>query len=258
MVQCDGRIVFNRQVKPEYSLMEIEAPSVTKKAKPGQFVTIRCGKSTTPLLRRPFGFHKLNGSSFQILYEVIGPGTRALSALRTNQKVNILGPLGNGFVIPDRKKDCILVAGGIGVAPLAALAEAIVKTKGGGICAIIGARNEKSLLCEKDFSGLGINTFVATEDGSRGKKALATELLEETLKVKRLISPTIFACGPEAMLKSVANISRRQRLEGYASFEENIACGVGACLGCAIKTKSGYKLVCKDGPVFNLTEIIWQ
>jgi dihydroorotate dehydrogenase electron transfer subunit len=258
MKQVLGKVVSNSEVKPEYFLMEIEAPSLAGEAKPGQFLTIRCGNATSPLLRRPLGFHRINDPRFQVLYEVVGKGTRLLSEMKAGNKVDILGPMGNGFKIPDKPKDVVIVAGGIGVAPLVALAETLAGKKHKRIYAVIGARDRKSLLCERDFRDMGIETLVATDDGSCGRKCFATQILEDLFSAKRDFSPVIFACGPEAMLQKVAAIARKRKAEAYASLEENIACGVGACLGCAIETRSGYKLVCEDGPVFNLNEVVWR
>ncbi|MFH1778916.1 MAG: dihydroorotate dehydrogenase electron transfer subunit [Candidatus Omnitrophota bacterium] len=257
MIQGYGKIISNDEIKPRYFLMEITSPSIAKEAKPGQFVTIRCCKTAVPLLRRPFSFFKINGSRFQILYEVIGDGTRILSNLKSGDEIDILGPLGNGFMIPDKRRDFVLIGGGIGIVPLTALAQKLVTLRHKRIYAIIGARNKKKLLCDGDFKGLGIEPIIATDDGSYGKKALATDLLDELFSKVGAVFPTIFACGPEPMLKRITHIARKRGLDCHASLETNIACGVGACLGCAVRTKFGYKLVCKDGPVFNLNEIIW-
>ncbi|MFA6355923.1 MAG: dihydroorotate dehydrogenase electron transfer subunit [Candidatus Omnitrophota bacterium] len=257
MKQAKGRILSNKEVKPGYYLMAIKCPPVARAAKPGQFLTIRCGNATEPLLRRPFGFHRISGDAFYVLYKVLGKGTRALTSMRAGDNIDILGPLGNGFPEPKGKKDIVIVAGGIGVAPLAALAEELLKDRKRDISVIIGARDRKSLLCREHFEGLGIKTMVATDDGSCGKKCFASDVLEELIAVRRPFIPVIYACGPGPMIKAVAHVAKKRGLEAYGSFEEYIACGVGACLGCAIKTKSGYKLVCKDGPVFNLKEMIW-
>lgn len=258
MIQGSGKIISNTEVKSGYFLMGIKLPSIARQAKPGQFLTIRCGDATSPLLRRPFGFHRINNSGFQVLYEVVGKGTRLLSELKPGNKVDVLGPLGNGFAIPDKPRDVVIVAGGIGVAPLVALAESLVKKRHKRIYTIIGAKDKKSLLCERDFRDLGIETLVATDDGSCGRKCFATQILEDLFSEKGSFLPVIFGCGPEAMLERVVAIARKRKVKSYASLEGNIACGVGACLGCAIETKSGYKLVCEDGPVFDLNEVVWK
>ena len=257
MIQATGKVISNRKIKPDYYIMSVKCPSVAKKAKPGQFLTIRCGNSAMPLLRRPFGFHRINTAGFEILYEIKGKGTLFLSGLKPGDEIDILGPLGNGFTMPKGRKDFMIVAGGIGVAPLASLAESLARIKGAKICAVIGARSEKNLLCAGHFRKLGIKTTVATDDGSLGHKGPATDLLKNFLPAARCPMPAVYACGPRPMLKALSGIAEKYGLECYASLEENIACGVGACLGCAVKTKSGYRLVCKDGPVFNIKEIIW-
>lgn len=251
-----GRIISNKEVKPGYYLMAVHCPSVAKTAKPGQFLTIRCSGSTEPLLRRPFGFHRISALGFEILYEVVGKGTKALSRMKPSDTVDILGPLGNGFSIPAGKRDFVIIAGGIGVAPLTALAEELARDKKKNVSVIIGSRSKRTLLCREYFEGLGLKTMIATDDGSCGKKCFATDVLDEFLAIKRAFAPTLYACGPEPMIRAVGRVAKKRGLKAYASFEENIACGVGACLGCALRTKNGYKLVCKDGPVFDLKEII--
>ncbi len=261
MKQALGTVVFNIEVRSGYFLMEIKAPVIARQAKPGQFLTIRCGDATSPLLRRPFGFHRINGFGFQVLYEVVGKGTRLLSELKPGNKVDVIGPLGNGFMIPDKPKDIIIIAGGIGVAPLVALAEKLVNSSRLTVdrrpLILIGARTKDGILCAGEFRKLGCEVKVSTDDGSQGHKGRVTDLLEGRLSSLVSRPSSIYACGPKAMLKEVAAIARKRSMEAYASLEENIACGVGACLGCAIETRSGYKLVCKDGPVFKLDEIIW-
>ncbi|MFH0771146.1 MAG: dihydroorotate dehydrogenase electron transfer subunit [Candidatus Omnitrophota bacterium] len=256
--QVTAGIISNREIKPNYFLMEINAPAIAGKAKPGQFITLRCAATSSPLLRRPFCFHKISRNGFQILYEVVGKGTAILSNMRSGERIDILGPIGNGFKVMEKRKDFILICGGIGVAPLVALAEVLAKKRQNKIYAIIGARNKETLLCERDLKRLGIKTFLATDDGSQSFKGSATGLLENLLSTMDYRLWTIYACGPEAMYKTLYRIVEERDLECYVSLEENIACGVGACLGCAIKTKGGNKLICKDGPVFNIREIIWR
>lgn len=144
----------------------------------------------------------------------------------------------------------------MGVAPLVALAEKWLNKK--RTIVLLGAKTKKGILCIRDFRKLGCKVHIATEDGSCGHKGLVTELLKKVLGASNIEHrASIYACGPKAMLKEIASISRRLHLPAQGSLEENMACGVGACLGCAIKTKDGYKRVCKDGPVFDLKDIIW-
>ncbi|MCQ9208063.1 MAG: dihydroorotate dehydrogenase electron transfer subunit [Omnitrophica bacterium] len=256
IVQGNFQILANKKVGVDYFKMEVGAPSVVKQARPGQFVHVRCRNSIEPLLRRPFSFHRLKRSSFEILYKVIGQGTNLLAKKRKGDKIDILGPLGNGFQLSsiNYQLSTILVAGGMGVAPLLALAEAGVGKRSCPV--LIGARTKREVLCAKDFKKLGAKVRIATDDGSLGYRGLVTDLLKKLLlSTKNCQLSTIYACGPKPMLQEITRLAKNFRIPAYGSLEENMACGVGACLGCAIKTKQGYKQVCKDGPVFNLQEI---
>lgn len=248
--------------------MVIYAPGIAKEAKPGQFVHLRCQDSTEPFLRRPFSFHEINHKNFAILYRVIGQGTNLLAKKRKGDLIDVLGPLGNGFDITpatsDQRLATILVAGGMGVAPLLALAERLSFSveriaERDKIIVLLGAKTKAAVLCEKDFRKLGLKVKIATDDGSKGYKGLVTDLLKKVLKgaTSDQRRATIYACGPQPMFKELARISRGLRISVQASLEENMACGVGACLGCPVETKAGYKQVCKDGPIFNLREIQW-
>jgi dihydroorotate dehydrogenase electron transfer subunit len=246
--------------------MTLRAPEIAKSAKPCQFIMVRCVNSCQPFLRRPFSIHSVKGSNIEILYEVIGEGTKVLLQKKTCEYLDIIGPLGNGFDL--RKEKPILVAGGIGVAPLLFLAERL-KVKGQGCKVLIGARTKKEILCEKEFKALGYNVRIATDDGSKGYKGFVTDLLYGVIAKCRgnpcgcpfragaSPAPTIYACGPQPMLKEVAAIAKRFNISAQVSLETHMACGIGACLGCVVETKDGYKLVCKEGPVFNAREIIW-
>lgn len=283
MIQGNFKILSNKKAGPEYFKMSVSAPEIARKAEPGQFIHLRCSNSTEPLLRRPFSFHRIHGDNFEILYKVIGRGTNLLAKKQKGDKIDVLGPLGNGF-------DCqlpftgyqlpvaILVAGGMGVAPLFALAEKLVRSAGcmadrKRIVVLLGAKTKNEVLCAQDFRKLGVTVRIATDNGSRGHQGLVTDLLKQFLDAdSNTESTTVYACGPKPMLEAVARISRRYQvstgidppdsfkggvLTAQGSLEENMACGVGACCGCVVKTKEGYRQVCKDGPVFNLQEIKW-
>ena len=267
IIQGKFKILSNRKVGPHYFKMAILSPRIAKLARPGQFVHLRCQDSTKPLLRRPFSFHQLNKHNFEILYKIVGQGTNLLAKKHKGDTIDVLGPLGNGFdfkqTINSQQQITILIAGGMGVAPLFALAERLAHslkhiTDRRRIVVLLGAKTKDAILCEKDFKRLGVQVRVAIDDGARGHKGPVTDLLKKLLlsTIDYRLS-TIYACGPKVMLKELVRISRRFRMPAYASLEENMACGVGACLGCAINTKTGYQRVCKDGPVFNLNQIKW-
>ncbi len=266
MKQLNAKILSNEKVGTAFYKMRLASSYLAKLAKPGQFVEIRCSKGTAPLLRRPLGVHRVSSLGIEVLYEVVGKGTEIISNKRAGEDLDIIGPLGNGFDLELGSDVNILVAGGIGVAPLMALAEGLSVKKSRKIHVLIGARVKSHVMCEGEFKALGCAVKVTTDDGSRGYKGLVTELLKKLLathKVKTYLPDfrgiTVYACGPNAMLKSVAAIAMEHGIPCQASFEERMACGVGVCLGCPVKVKSpeGYKMVCKDGPVFDAGEILW-
>ncbi|MFA6320275.1 MAG: dihydroorotate dehydrogenase electron transfer subunit [Candidatus Omnitrophota bacterium] len=267
MKQLNEKILDNKKMGAGFWRMRICSAYLAGKAKPGQFVEVRCSAGSDPLLRRPLGIHRIIKGGAELLYEVVGKGTDILSQKKKGEELDLIGPLGNGFDVPGRKGIAILVAGGNGVAPLFALAEKIEKL-GWKVKVLIGARHNTHILCEKEFKSLGAEVIVATEDGSKGHKGLVTHLLKTELagaQTGKVVN--VYACGPMGMLKAVANIARDYRAPCQVSLEERMACGVGVCLGCPVKIKIGhgineagytYKMVCKDGPVFDAEEVFWE
>jgi len=257
-------ILENIKIGQNYFKMTISAPQVAKQSRAGQFVHLRCSNPPVSpftkggmrgiILRRPFSIHRVSGNKIEILYRVIGRGSLEISRKKPKEFVDIIGPLGNGFKIAGNLKIAILVAGGMGVAPLVMLAEEMKSVK-----VLIGAKTKKELLCEKEFKNLGCEVKVSTEDGSKGFKGLVTELLKQLLITHDSPPATaLYACGPKEMLKEIAVIAKKHKIPAQVSLEENMACGIGACYGCPVMTKKGYKLICKDGPVFNANDIMWE
>jgi dihydroorotate dehydrogenase electron transfer subunit len=215
----------------------------------------------------------------EILYKIYGRGTALLAAMRPGRFLRALGPLGNAFEVPRSATGVIMVAGGIGVPPIAALAESLAKRRTSRrteMTVFLGGRSKADLLCTADFRRAGAEVHMATEDGSKGFKGLVTELLEKFLRTphhaprqgrsKQRPYPaprtSIYACGPHPMLAALAPIAEKYDLPYQASLEANMACGFGACVGCVVPVKGGeghrtYRLVCKDGPVFDAHDILW-
>jgi len=261
MRQFKTAIKSNEKIKKDHYRLTFSYPKGMENPEPGQFFNIKINNSYKPLLRRPFGTHKIGKNEVKILYKVVGEATRLLSEKKKGEKLDILGPLGNGFpmlqTINHKKQTAILIGGGHGVAPLYALAEKF-KTYNLKLIVFIGARTKEHIVCDKDFKKLGAKVNIATEDGSKDHKGLVTDLLKKNLGIKNHKSQnTIYTCGPKLMLKAVAKIAKRYKIPCRLSLEEYMACGIGTCLGCAVKTKMGYKMVCKDGPVFDSEEILW-
>ncbi len=278
MKQIETKILRNKKLAEGFYRMRIASPYLAKESKPGQFVKVRCGRETEPLLRRPLGIHRVVKGGIELLYEVVGKGTGLLSEMEKGEIVDLIGPLGKGFIIPSGQGVAILVAGGNGVAPLLFLSEALAK-KNIKQRVLIGGCSKSHILCESEFKKLGAEVLVATEDGSRGYKGLVTDLFKSASATGNRQPATIYACGPMGMLKAVSNIARENDFLCQVSLEERMACGIGVCLGCPVKVLASqrvnglaslpahphtrtpanytYKMVCKDGPVFNAAEIAW-
>jgi len=263
--EIKAKIVKNSPVVKNYFQATILAPQIARAASPGQFVNIKVAEGPEPLLRRPLSIHSVKGPSLELFYEVLGQGTKILSQRKPGEFLDIIGPLGNGFDISKTThKPRIIIAGGMGVAPLAFLAEQLTGIK---TLVLIGAKTKVEILCEKEFKKLGCDVKIATDDGSYGFKGRVTDLLKKELATKSQSHPStslgtgkvtrLYACGPRPMLKEISRISREQKIPAQISLEEHMACGIGACLGCVVNTNNGYKRVCKDGPVLNAEEIIW-
>jgi dihydroorotate dehydrogenase electron transfer subunit len=259
-IQELARVIDNKEVAKEHYKLTFSSNYITSHAEPGQFVQIRCANSTDPLLRRPFSIHKINKESkeIEIIYRVIGKGTKIISNLQIGTYVDVLGPLGSGFKVSEKKQVAVFVGGGCGIAPLFAAAEE-AKKHVKAVYAVIGVNHRDGVLCESDFKALGAETIVTTDDGSYGRKGVASDILLELLSSKlREQDSIIFACGPKPMLKAVTEIASQFKIDCQLSLDEWMACGIGACKGCAAETTSGYKMVCKDGPVFDSKEIKWR
>jgi dihydroorotate dehydrogenase electron transfer subunit len=264
-------ILNNVFLKEHHLLLELSVPLSFKAASPGQFLHVRISGSSDPLLRRPLSIHDISGSrkknklDLRILYEIVGKGTALLSEKRPLSLIDAIGPLGNGFDLGRIKQyeKIYIVAGGMGVAPLFFLARKIAENQMSKskdqMVILIGGRTKEYILREKEFKDLGCQVHIATEDGSKGFKGRVTELLKSFLlsTIDYRLS-TICACGPKPMLAAISNIARTRNMTAYVSLEEFMGCGLGACLGCVIRTTSGYKRICHDGPVFDSSEIIWS
>ncbi|MCX5669363.1 MAG: dihydroorotate dehydrogenase electron transfer subunit [Candidatus Omnitrophica bacterium] len=278
MAQIKVKIISNSRVSGNYRHLEFESGLIAKHAIAGQFVNIKVVDGWEPLLRRPLSIHSVKGQKVKVIYEILGKGTQILSTRKPGEFLDILGPLGNGFnsLSPNTHHlTPILIAGGIGVAPLVFLAEKLKLSKP---LVLIGAMSKKQILCLQEFKALGCTVELATDDGSVGFKGRVTDLLRivleqtplETRQKSRSAVTSgnlfltgqakrveLFSCGPHPMLKAVAQIAGEHKINAQLSLEEHMACGIGACLGCVVATKSGYKTVCKDGPVFSSEELVW-
>ena len=212
---------------------------------PGQFVNIQlAGK----FLRRPISVCDYNGETLTIVYKVVGKGTAQMAAMEPGEKLDILTGLGNGYDLSLSGDKPVLLGGGVGVPPMYNLAKKLV-AQGKQVAVILGFNTASEIFYEEEFKALGCHVTVCTADGSYGVKSFATTPLAD-------LSYTYFyTCGPEPMLKAVYKATTTS---GQMSFEERMGCGFGACMGCSCKTLTGYKRICKDGPVMKKEEILWE
>jgi len=245
IVSLVTKIITNDLVAKNHFCMRIHVPEISASSVAGQFVMIKARAQTyNHLLRIPLAIYQKHDDGVSILYCVVGTGTEILSKLRAGDEVEILGPLGNGFAKTSRKNN-LLIAGGCGVPPIYALAESLQQQQK-SITIFLGAKNKDLITCVDEFKKLGAQVYIATEDGSLGEKGLVTDLLIQHLTNDAII----YASGPNVMLKAIARIARDKKIPAQLSMEAYMACGIGACRGCAIETDEGYKMCCQDGPVF--------
>ena len=212
--------------------------------KAGQFVNLQlAGK----FLRRPISVCDVNDGELTLVYKVVGQGTRQMSEMKPGDTVDVLSGLGNGYDESKAGEHVLLLGGGVGVPPLYLLAKRLQKA-GKTVSVVLGFNKADEVFFEEEFKSLGAAVTVATADGSYGKKGFVTDVLPENYDY-------FYTCGPEPMLKAVYKATKTS---GQFSFEERMGCGFGACMGCSCKTVTGYKRICKDGPVLEKEEILWD
>lgn len=278
--ECQVEVTANREIAPSYFSMRLAGPARLTRFRPGQFLMLGWTDGQDPLLPRAMSIRRAAcgvrraASEVEMLYKVCGRGTSLLAAMRPGRSLRALGPLGNGFEVPGKVTSAVLIAGGIGVPPIAALAEALATRRAARVtkmAVFLGGRSKTDLLCVSDLRRAGATVYVATEDGSAGHKGLVTERLEQYLHTRHpgskpgagLTPDTrLYACGPHPMLAAITPIAKKYNLPYQASMEANMACGFGACMGCVVPVRGddpgrAYRLVCKDGPVFDGHEILW-
>lgn len=253
-------VVLHQKAGRGYYRIVLKAPGLARQAKPGQFVMLRVSENRDPILARPFGIASvITRQSIELYYRVVGRGTTLLTAMERGSVLNLHGPLGKGFPVPEKGTTPVFVAGGSGFPPLLYFAAAL---RGKGHL-FIGARDKECLppvRAVKNCREAAAKVYIATDDGSAGKKGFVTDLLASFLDSREDRSRfTIYACGPRAMMAAVSKIAAERDIRCFVSMEERMACGLGVCMGCSVAVKAGgYKRVCKEGPVFDARDIDWS
>jgi dihydroorotate dehydrogenase electron transfer subunit len=285
MIQITSPIVSNKRMTENCWRVVLDCPQISSEVKPGQFVHVRIGGEDGPLFRRPFSIFrrvalKRNRLGIEIVYKVIGTGTRVMTGLRKGDMLDIIGPLGHGFDLDRSKSIHVVVAGGTGAACLFLLAEEISKA-GLPLKVLLGADTKASVLLRKEYASLSGEVMVSTDDGTYGFRGFVTQMLDQGLREGKISTDcVVYASGPELMLKALASVCQKYRIPAQVSVERPMMCGIGACLACVCKVdptrisrnrdlgsshiqsiperEFGYALVCKDGPVFDMNEVIFD
>ena len=246
-------ILSHIELLPGIYQLIVEVPDIARIAQPGQFVMVDCGPKL--LLNRPFSIHRIEDSSkISLLYNIVGKGTRYLSQRVKGEHIRLIGPLGNGFTIDDGSKQLLLIAGGMGIAPIVFLADRMLSL-GKMVRMLFGASTSSQLYPRHLLPDVD-ECIAMTEDGTFGVKGIITDGLYDYIER----SDQIFACGPLAMYKTIYNMVKSGKLQKriQVSLEMRMGCGTGICYGCSIKTISGMQTVCRDGPVFTMDEVLWE
>ena len=276
--QLQVGVIENVQVARDTYRIRLEAPQTARQIVPGQFLMVRLPAGNDPLLARPLALYDTviddrgNWVGLDVVYLVVGKMTRRLAACEAGDQLEIWGPLGNGFVLPDAKH-LIMVAGGIGQTPFLALGREQLQKRDYGwpprqvapsekVTLCYGARSADLLAGLDDFRAVGIDVRVATDDGSAGHHGLVTELLSRCLAEAETTTCRVVCCGPEAMMEAVAQIAASANVPCQVSLETPMACGIGICFSCVTKVIQpdgtwDYKRTCVEGPVFDAKKIVW-
>lgn len=267
MKTLKGEIIANDKIGEDIYKMTVFSPYMAKQCIPGQFINIKCSESGVfdPLLRRPFSVYDIEEDFkvFSIIYMLKGKGTKYLKSLEPGDVIDFIGPLGNGIRIDNESGGkYLLIGGGIGIAPLYFLAKHL-NFKKNSVFLAAGFRDNRFLFFEKAIQILKINYQICSEDGTHGRRGLISDFINESIDEFR--DYNIYCCGPSAMFKTLKEIFTVNNMDSkaYALFEEIMACGIGVCKGCVIKTidknnNYTYKTVCKDGPLFKLKEVVFE
>ena len=255
-----AKLVEKEYLKPDIVRFKVEAKKIVESAKPGNFIEIRVTETTVPFLRRPISIYNLNKDkgTLEFIFQIKGEGTKLLSKKEEGDLIDIIGPLGMGTFKFSSYDKIAVVGGGIGVFPLYELSKE-AKEEGKEVSIYLGFRSKDYVVLEKEFKGVSDKLVLTTDDGSYGIKGFAINELEKDLEKEKI--DCIYACGPLPMLRAVKKLAIEKDIPCQISLEERMGCGIGVCLGCAVKTARSsdenpeYWHVCKGGPVFRAKDV---
>lgn len=251
MKHCDNFVVNEKKfLNSSFFKLKLKSKKTLPEINPGQFVEVQVNSDSKVLLRRPISINDVDSQTNEIslIIQTVGQGTKELAKINEGEKINLVYPLGNGFNIEGENP--LLVGGGVGIAPLLYLAKTFY-AKGIKPKVLLGFRSQEQMIDLKEYEKYA-NVYISTQDGSVGSKGLVTEN-----EIFTQSYDTIYTCGPTPMMKAISDYSLKNNIKCYASLENKMACGIGACLCCVQNTTEGHKCTCTEGPVFNVKDIIW-
>lgn len=266
MYQMIAEVMNYRKLGDDYHSLTIVAPDIAKDARPGQFINLRPPVDRSYLLRRPFSIYSVHrrgamAATVEVIFDIRGPGTKALADLRQHDPVDVVGPVGRGFTIPTRQHACLLIGGGIGATPLFFLGEELLKA-GKRVDTLWGASTLGRLVNTIEAKRIGATSMFITEDGSEGETGIVTDLMPEM--IERCGTEVIYACGPHPMLAAVTKMALKFGIPTQVATEELMGCGIGVCMTCItpVWDREGKEIrnlrTCVDGPVFNGARVVWD
>lgn len=244
----------NERVAAGVGLVALRAPRIAALVRPGQFIHLRIADGTAFILRRPFSVYRVRGETIEVLYQVVGTGTRWLTSRGPGDAMDAIGPLGTGWQVPDEVTHALLVAGGLGAAPLGMLAEELA-SRGVALTVAQGAPTAERLVAADLFERVARAVVTTTDDGSAGVRGFVTAAVPGL--IEQIRPDVVYACGPEPMMFAVAKAAHGAGIACQVSLERLMACGVGACLSCIVTTRSGQRRACAEGPVFDAADVVW-
>lgn len=259
-VNIKAKLLKKEELKPGIFKFAVQADEIIKTAKPGNFIEIRVNDDIEPFLRRPISIHKIDKENgvLEFIFQEKGKGTKILSSRKEGELIDIIGPLGFGTFKYSSYQNLAIIGGGIGVFPLYELAKC-AKQENKNINTYLGFRNKELVVLENEFKNVSNNLIITTDDGSYAEKGFAIDFLKKDIEEGKIDS--IYACGPLPMLRAVRELALEKNIPCQISLEEKMACGLGVCLGCAVKTAASHKEtpeywhVCKAGPVFQAKDV---
>jgi dihydroorotate dehydrogenase electron transfer subunit len=268
-VDVEAEVLSNVRLSPEYNVLVLGAPDLAGRVEPGQFVMLKVSPGRDPLLRRPFSVFEVladergAATSISILSKRVGLATDRLAHAEAGARIGCLGPLGRPFTLIDPPAEAWMIAGGVGLAPFATLAERL-HARGVAMTLFFGGRRRQDIFCVDRFERFGVRVVIATEDGSLGHCGRVTAPLQTALEEADRSAPlTIYACGPEPMLAAVARLAAHHARPSQLAMERIMGCGVGGCYSCVVRIRDGeggtrYARSCVEGPIFRGEDVVWE